>query len=560
MNQLTIKRTFSLPMIVTRGLVVFPKTLMHFDMAREQSVLALEQAMVDNQLAFLSMQRDRLTDKPSAEDIEEVGTVCRIKQVVKMPNSMVRVLIEGLYRAKICKYISKEHYLSVLVEEMVSPEDETVSAIRYEALQRRLVEEFQNYCTSNHKINPDMLASLENIQSPAELTDAIAANIQLKLSDKQALLSTVSLPERMEMLIGLLIQETEIMDIDNEISLKVKRQMDQNQKEYFLREQMKVIQEELGDKDGVGLEIKEFKKRLTELEVPEEVMKKCETELDRLSKMQFGNPEANVIRTYVSWICDLPWNRTTKENIDLELAAKILERDHYGLHKVKERILEYLAVKKMTGSMAGPILCLVGPPGVGKTSIARSVAESLGRSYVRISLGGIRDEADIRGHRKTYIGAMPGRIMQAMKQAGSKNPLMLFDEIDKMGSDYRGDPAAALLEVLDSEQNNKFRDHFLEVDFDLSDVLFVATANTLETVPRPLLDRMEIIELTGYTSAEKFQIAKHHLLPKQRKKHGLSAQNFKVSAGALRDVIEFYTRESGVRGLERMLAKLCRKA
>ncbi len=560
MNQLTIKRTFSLPMIVTRGLVVFPKTLMHFDMAREQSVLALEQAMVDNQLAFLSMQRDRLTEKPGAEDIEEVGTVCRIKQVVKMPNSMVRVLIEGLYRAKICKYISKEPYLSVLVEEMVSPEDETVSAIRYEALQRRLVEEFQNYCTSNHKINPDMLASLENIQSPAELTDAIAANIQLKLSDKQALLSAVSLPERMEMLIGLLIQETEIMDIDNEISLKVKRQMDQNQKEYFLREQMKVIQEELGDKDGVGLEIKEFKRRLAELEVPEEVMKKCETELDRLSKMQFGNPEANVIRTYVSWICDLPWNRATKENIDLELAAKILERDHYGLHKVKERILEYLAVKKMTGSMAGPILCLVGPPGVGKTSIARSVAESLGRSYVRISLGGIRDEADIRGHRKTYIGAMPGRIMQAMKQAGSKNPLMLFDEIDKMGSDYRGDPAAALLEVLDSEQNNKFRDHFLEVDFDLSDVLFVATANTLETVPRPLLDRMEIIELTGYTSAEKFQIAKHHLLPKQRKKHGLSAQNFKVSAGAMRDVIEFYTRESGVRGLERMLAKLCRKA
>ncbi|MBE7048611.1 MAG: endopeptidase La [Ruminococcaceae bacterium] len=555
-----MKKTVSLPMIVTRGLVVFPKTLTHFDMAREKSILALEQAMVDNQLVFLSMQQDMLVEEPAVEEIERVGTVCRVKQVVKMPGSMIRVLVEGIYRAKICDYVSENPYMSVLVEELISPEDDRIDEMRYEAMQRRLIEEFQNYCASNHKIKPEILASLENLNNPAELTDAIASNMQLKLSDKQMLLSTASLPERMEKLIVLLIRETRIMNFDNEISHKVKRQIDQNQKEYFLREQIKVIQEELGDKDGVGLEIKEFTERLNKLNVPEEVMKKCKTELDRLAKMQFGNPEANVIRNYVSWICDLPWNNREKENIHLGRATRILNRDHYGLEKVKERILEYLAVKKITGTMAGPILCLVGPPGVGKTSIARSIAESLGRRYVRISLGGIRDEADIRGHRKTYIGAMPGRIMQAIKQAGSANPLMLFDEIDKMGSDYRGDPSAALLEVLDSEQNCKFRDHYLEVEFDLSDVLFIATANTLETVPRPLLDRMEIIELTGYTSEEKLQIAKRHLLPKQREQHGLTAQNFKVSVGAISDMIEFYTRESGVRSLERTIAKLCRKA
>ncbi len=560
MNQLMIKKITNLPMIVTRGLVIFPKTLTHFDMVRKKSIKALEQAMRDDQLAFLSMQTDILEEEPAPEAIEKVGTVCRVKQVVKMPNQMVRVLVEGLYRAKITDFISEKPYMSVLVEELSSPDDETVSPLHLEALERRVISEFQAYCASNHKINPEMLAALEDMATPEELTDTIASNLQLKASDKQALLQTVSLSERMELLIRILMQETEILNIDQEIGQRVKRQMDQNQKEYMLREQMKAIQEELGDKDGVGLEIKEFKQKLRELRVPESVFKKCETELKRLSKMQFGNPEANVIRTYVSWICDLPWNQTTEENINLERAAKILDRDHFGLQKVKERILEYLAVKKITGTLAGPILCLVGPPGVGKTSIARSVAESLGRNYVRISLGGIRDEADIRGHRKTYIGAMPGRIMQAMKQAGSQNPLMLFDEIDKMASDYRGDPAAALLEVLDSEQNSKFRDHFLEVDFDLSDVLFIATANTLETVPRPLLDRMEVIELTGYTSEEKFQIAKKHLLPKQREKHGLSAANFKVSAGALHEMIDFYTKESGVRGLERTIAKLCRKA
>jgi len=560
MDQLTIKKIISLPMIVTRGLVIFPKTLTHFDMVRDKSIKALEQAMRDDQMVFLAMQQDILEEDPAKDKIEKVGTICRVKQVVKMPNEMVRVLVEGLGRAQITDFISENPFHSVLVEELTCPEDDQVSAVRFEAMRRRLIAEFQNFGSASRKMTPEAIAALEDMENPAELTDTIASNVQLKTKDKQALLSTVSVADRMEMLITILMQETEIITIDQEISRRVKRQIDENQKEYMLREQMKAIQEELGDKDGVGLEIREFKQKLAELNVPEEVYNKCETELDRLSKMQFGNPEANVIRNYVSWICDLPWNKETKENIDLGRAAKILDRDHFGLQKVKERILEYLAVKKITGTMAGPILCLVGPPGVGKTSIARSVAESLGRNYVRISLGGIRDEADIRGHRKTYIGAMPGRIMQAMKQAESKNPLMLFDEIDKMASDYRGDPAAALLEVLDSEQNSKFRDHYLEIDFDLSEVLFIATANTLETVPRPLLDRMEIIELSGYTSEEKFQIAKRHLLPKQREKHGLSAENLKVSAGAIREMIEYYTRESGVRGLERTIAKLCRKA
>lgn len=559
MNQIIIKKTASLPMIVTRGLVIFPKTLTHFDVARKKSLKALEKAMLENQLAFLAMQKDIVIENPKLDEIETVGTVCRIKQIVKMPNDTVRVLVEGLYRAEICHVISERPFLTVLVEE-VGVVDDNLADAHSEALRRRLIEEFKHYLQAAHKQNPEFLASLENIKSAEELVDTVAGNVQLELADKQMLLETVSVTERMEDLIAILIRETEILDIDNSITQKVKRQMDENQKEYFLREQMKVIQDELGDKDGIGQEISEFRQKLLLAGVPDSVYEKCEKELNRLSKMQFGNPEGTVIRTYLDWICDLPWNRKTEENMDLDRASAILDRDHYGLTKVKERILEYLAVKKVTGSMAGPILCLVGPPGVGKTSIARSIAESLGKKYVRISLGGIRDEADIRGHRKTYIGSMPGRIVQAMKQAGSENPLMLFDEIDKMASDYRGDPAAALLEVLDSEQNSHFRDHFLEVDFDLSKVLFVATANTLDTVPKPLLDRMEVIELGGYTAEEKFHIAKRHLLPKQRKLHGLSAANFKLTDKALSTVIDFYTKESGVRNLERTLATLCRKA
>ena len=559
-DRLLIKQAVNLPMIAVDNLVIFPDTLLHFDISEKLEVLALDHAMRNNQLIFVAARHSGRNEVLKTEDIETVGTVCRVKQVVKMPDGMMRVLVEGLYRARIAEIQSEEPYFDVLLEVLNDTAEDLISSNRYEALKRRLVLEVERYQAANHAVNQGFLIMLENIDALSELADAVAANVQFKMTDRQRLLNTVSAEERIELLIGLLARETEIKKLDNEIEKRVVVKMSDEQREYHLREQMRVIQEALGDKDGVGLEIRNYREKLTRLGVSDEVFKKCDQELERLAKMQFGNPEANVIRTYVSTICELPWNTVSKENLSLDNARKILNRDHWGLEKIKERILEYLAVKKITNSMAGPILCLVGPPGVGKTSIARSIAESLGRKYVRISLGGIRDEADIRGHRKTYIGAMPGRIMQAMKQVGTKNPLMLFDEIDKMGSDYRGDPSAALLEVLDSEQNMKFRDHYLEVDFDLSQVLFVATANTLETVPRPLLDRMEIIELTGYTSEEKQQIAKRHLLPKQREKHGLSAQNFKVTAGALREMIDFYTRESGVRGLERTLAKLCRKA
>ncbi len=560
MNELILKRTADLPMIVIRGLIIFPGALVHFDMVREKSIAALEEVMNGDQIAFLCMQKDVTIENPKPDDIEKVGTICRIKQVVKMPSGMVRVLVEGISRANLDFIIKSEPYFKVAVSEFESAIDKEVSDIEFEALKRRLFAEFETYCSSNQKLNPESILALEAIDEPAKFTDAIASTLQINLKEKQLLLNMFSVSERMAKLITVLIQETAILEIDNEINRKVKENIDKNQKEYFLREQMKIIQEELGDKDGVGLEIKEFKERLKKAQVPETVFEKCMQELDRLQKMPYGNPEANVIRNYVSWICDLPWAVATEEKIDLSEAKKILERDHYGLKKIKERILEYLAVKKLTSSLGGPILCLVGPPGVGKTSIARSVAESLGRNYVRISLGGVRDEAEIRGHRKTYIGAMPGRIITAMKQAKSNNPLMLFDEIDKMSNDFHGDPASALLEVLDAEQNCKFRDHYLEVDFDLSNVLFVATANTLQTVPKPLLDRMEIVEISGYTSEEKFNICKKHLLPKQMKQHGLLSKMMKVNDGAIRSAISGYTKEAGVRSLERKIGCICRKA
>ncbi len=560
MSELIMKRTCDLPMIAIRGLIVFPGALVHFDMVREKSIAALDEAMAGDRRAFLTMQKDITVENPTFEDVEKVGTICLIKQVVKLPSGMVRVLVEGLERAKLDLLIKSEPYFKAAVSEYECLDDSLISDAKREALERRVISEFQSYCANNTKIGPEAVLALEAIDEPSAFTDSVASNLQIKLKDKQDILNTFSVAERMEKLIAILVRETEILELDNEINRKVKENIEQNQKEYFLREQMKIIQEELGDKDGIGLEIKEYKEKLEKSGAPKEVVEKCELELDRMQKMPYGNPEANVIRNYVSWICDLPWGISTEDKLDLSEARKILERDHYGLEKIKERILEYLAVKKLTGSLSGPILCLVGPPGVGKTSIAHSIAESMGKNYVRISLGGVRDEAEIRGHRKTYIGAMPGRIINALKQAKSNNPLMLFDEIDKMSNDFRGDPASAMLEVLDGEQNSKFRDHYLEVDFDLSKVLFIATANTLDTVPRPLLDRMEIVELSGYTSEEKFNICKKHLLPKQLKNHGLMAKQLKVSDSAIHAVIEGYTKEAGVRSLERKMGKLCRKA
>lgn len=557
MEQTIMKQTAALPMLALRGLVVFPNTLIHFDVVREKSLLALENAMVNKQLVFASMQTDATIENPKPSDIENMGTICRVNQVVKMPNNTVRVLVEGVKRAKICEVLKTKPYFISLVDE-VEEDNYDNTSIEGEALRRKIVDEFMNYCDFNHRVNSDFVLSLENTEDTSRLVDTIASNMPMKLANKQEILNIEGTKERAERLLEILMREIQIAEVDTNIDRKVKKNIDKNQREYFLREQLKVIHEELGDDSE--FEVDEYKKKLEKLDLPENVVEKCEKELSRLSKMSVNNPDANVIRTYLEWICDLPWNNFTKDTLEISNAKEVLDRDHYGLKEVKERIMEYLAVKKITGSIAGPILCLVGPPGVGKTSIAKSIAESMGRSYARISLGGIRDEADIRGHRRTYIGSMPGRIITALKQAGTNNPLMLFDEIDKMASDYRGDPAAALLEVLDSEQNTKFRDHFMEVDFDLSNVLFIATANTLDTIPRPLLDRMEIIEIPGYTSEEKFQIAKKHLLTKQLKKHGLTKKQVSVSDSAIKGIIAHYTKEAGVRALERKIANVLRKS
>ena len=558
MEETIITNTVSLPTLPVRGLVVFPNTLVHFDVVREKSILALENAMVNKQMAFVTMQTDPTIENPSVSDIEAVGPICKINQVVKMPNNTVRVLVEGVKRAKICQVLKVKPFFVSLVDEIEkSPYDEY--SVESEALRRKLIDEFMNYRDYNNRISAELVLSLENADDTSGLVDTIASNMPLKLSDKQEILNIQDTKKRAECLLEIIIREIQIAEVDTKIDRKVKKNIDKNQREYFLREQLKVIHEELGD-DGGEFEVEEYREKLAKLQLPENVAQKCEKELARLAKMSVNNPDANVIRTYLEWICDLPWENFTKDTLEVSNAKEILDRDHYGLKEVKERIMEYLAVKKISGSMAGPILCLVGPPGVGKTSIAKSIAESMGRSYARISLGGIRDEADIRGHRRTYIGSMPGRIITALKQAGTNNPLMLFDEIDKMASDYRGDPAAALLEVLDSEQNTKFRDHFMEVDFDLSNVLFIATANTLETIPRPLLDRMEIIELPGYTSEEKFNIAKNHLLDKQLKKHGLTKKNVTLSDSAIKGIIAHYTKEAGVRTLERKIANVLRKS
>lgn len=557
MEENFVKKTSVLPTLALRGLVVFPNTLVHFDVVREKSLLALENAMVNNQYAFVTMQTDPTIENPKVTDIETVGTICKISQVVKMPNNVVRVLVEGVKRAKICEVLKTKPYFASLVEE-IEPGEYDDNSIESEALRRRLVDEFMKYSENSNRVNSEFALSLENATDTSGLVDSIASNMPLKLLDKQKILNIVDVKERAEYLLSILVREIQIAEVDTIIDKQVKKNIDKNQREYFLREQLKVIHRELGDDSE--FELDEYKEKLETLDLPENVLKKCDKELSRLAKMNSSNPDANVIRTYLEWICDLPWSNFTKDTLEISNAKEVLDRDHYGLKEVKERIMEYLAVKKITGSMAGPILCLVGPPGVGKTSIAKSIAESMGRSYARISLGGIRDEADIRGHRRTYIGSMPGRIITALKQAGTNNPLMLFDEIDKMASDYRGDPAAALLEVLDSEQNTKFRDHFMEVDFDLSNVLFIATANTLETIPSPLLDRMEIIEIPGYTSEEKFQIAKKHLLNKQLKKHGLTKKNVTINDSAIKGIISHYTKEAGVRTLERKIAHVLRKA
>lgn len=549
----------TLPLLPLRGLTVFPYMILTFDVGRDKSIKALDEAMINDQLIFLTAQKDAKDDSPEIEDIYRVGTISRVKQLLRLPGDTIRVLVEGISRAEVKNYLQTEPYFIAEVAEKIIPEDKS-RAVEFEAFKRKVLSTFDEYARLNGKISPDTVSSMGVIEDIGQLSDIIASNIQLKIEQKQDILSEFHPALRMEKLLATLMKEIEILEVEKNISVRVRKQIDKMQREYYLREQIKAIQTELGDKEGVSGEVDEYKKKLESANLPEEVGKKVLKELDRLLKMQSGSAEGSVIRTYLDWIFDLPWNKRTEEVIDLKKAEAILEEDHYGLVKVKERIVEYLAVLKLTKHLKGPILCLVGPPGVGKTSIAKSVARALNRNYVRMSLGGVRDEAEIRGHRRTYVGAMPGRIINALKQAGSNNPLILLDEIDKMSSDFRGDPASAMLEVLDAEQNFSFRDHYMELPFNLSDVLFLTTANSLDTIPRPLLDRMEVISISGYTEEEKVQIAQKYLLSKEMKAHGLTKKQLKIGEDAVRSIINYYTREAGVRNLEREIANVCRKA
>ena len=547
-----------LPLIPLRGLTIFPNMVLHFDIGREKSINALEKAMINDQYIFLVTQKDETTDLPTREDFYEIGTIARIKQMLKLPGDSIRVLVEGVTRGRIDKMLIEVPYFKCTVEELEDKEPKKNSA-RIEALKRSVLAGFDEYLTLNQKMSPETYASVATINEPGRFADVVGSHLDIKTDEKQKILESLNIEERLDILNDLVMREIEILNIENDISSKVKTQINKNQKEYYLREQMRAIQEELGGEEEIEDEIEQWRAQLAELELPEKTAEKIEKEIKRFSYMQPSSAEGTVIRTYIETVLSLPWNKESETEIDLKKSEEILDEDHYGLDKVKERVLEYLAVIQLSQSMKGPILCLVGPPGTGKTSIVRSIARSINREYVRMSLGGVRDEAEIRGHRRTYIGAIPGRIINCIKEAGTKNPVFLFDEVDKIGADFRGDPASALLEVLDPEQNKEFTDHYLETPFDLSNVMFITTANTTSTIPRPLLDRMEVIEVAGYTEEEKLQIAKKYLVPKMIEANGLNKKQIKITDRAIRSLINYYTRESGVRNLEREIANLCRK-
>lgn len=548
----------TLPMIPLRGLSVFPNMVLHFDVGREKSINALEKAMVMDQRIFLAAQKDVDIDLPTPEDFYHTGTIGKIKQMLKLPGDSIRVLVEGITRATIEEIVFEVPYFNCVVRTI---EDDTAdeTSPQTEALMRSVLDSFEEYLSVNQKLTPEILPTIAGIEEPGRFSDIIASHMDLKIEDKQVILEAIEINERLEKIKEFLVREIEILNIEQDISSKVKSQMNKNQREYYLREQMRAIQEELGMTEEMEDEVAGWKEKLKKLKLEKKTHEKVEKEINRFSKMQPSSAEASVSRTYIETILELPWRKEKKGNIDLIKAEKILNEDHHGLEKVKERVLEYLAVIQLSKSLKGPILCLVGPPGVGKTSIAKSVARSINRDFVRMSLGGVRDEAEIRGHRRTYIGAIPGRIISAIKECGSSNPVFLFDEVDKIGSDFKGDPASALLEVLDPEQNKDFTDHYLEVPFDLSKVMFITTANSIDTIPRPLLDRMEVINVTGYTEEDKLSIAENYLIPKKVKEHGLKENNIHFSTRALRDLINYYTRESGVRNLEREIANICRK-
>jgi len=547
-----------LPAIALRGLTVFPNVLIHFDVGRDASILALETAMSEGKPVFLVGQKELGEEHPGQNDLFAVGTISTVRQLLRMPGDNVRVMVEGISRGRLTGLRQKSPYLEVEVEELPA-EAPARNTPKTEALIRNTYEMFQRYTELAPKVAPDLMINVLASEDPGYIADYIAQNIAMRNSDKQAVLEELRPVRRLERLYRLLCREVEILGLDMEIQSRAREQMGDNQREYYLREQMKAIQNELGEGEGGDNDLADYRKKLAETKLPQEVREKLEKELSRLAKQPYSSSEATVIRNYLDICLELPWGKYTKERTSVAAVRKALDQDHFGLEKVKERILEFVAVKQLSPELKGQVLCLVGPPGVGKTSIAMSVARATNRKLARISLGGVHDEAEIRGHRKTYVGSMPGRILNAINQAGSSNPLLLLDEIDKLGTDHRGDPASALLEVLDAEQNSTFRDHFIELPFDLSEVLFITTANTTETIPRPLLDRMEVIELPSYTDEEKLQIAKSHLLPKQLKRHGLEKRQLRITDGAIRQIISSYTRESGVRILERRLAAICRK-
>ena len=552
-----MKEYIRLPLIPLRGLTIFPNMVLHFDVGREKSVAAIEEAMLNDENIFLASQRDPEIEEPTSENISKIGTLCKIKQIIKMPGDTMRVLVEGKVRGEIKEYFNNENYFEVSISEVNETLEESPEIEAYFNSLKKTLARFLKQAGEN---TSEFAKEIKLVDNVIEYVDMVSGYLPISEEKKQEILETLDIKKRIEAIIVFIENEIKVVQVQKKLAKKMKKSVDDSQKEFYLREQLKFIQQELGQDDEETKIIKEYEQKLETMRFPKEVKEKASYELKKLKGMNISSSEGSTIQSYLDWVFDLPWGKNTKERLDINRAEEVLNEEHYGLEDVKERILEYLSVKKMSGTLKGPILCLVGPPGVGKTSIARSIAKAVNRKYVRMSLGGMRDEAEIRGHRRTYVGAIPGRIVYSLKEAKSMNPLILLDEIDKLSSDYKGNPGDALLEVLDSEQNKTFRDNYMELPIDLSKVLFITTANSLDTIPRPLLDRMEVVEVSGYTYEEKFNIARNHLIPKIFKEYKLNNEVITINDEAIRFVIDGYTRESGVRSLERVISSLIRKS